>query len=190
MTSAALVTRFPVPPLRWVVAPRAEPALARELAAQLSVPLPLAELLVQRGFADRDSARKFLKPALDGLSDPYAMAGMRGAVDAVVRAIHAQQTILVHGDYDVDGQCATALLTRVLRAAGARVVPFIPHRMGDGYDFGPAGVKAAADAGASLIITCDCGITAVDAVRSARAAGREVIVTDHHLPGPALPDAT
>ena len=190
MTSAALVTRFPVPPLRWVVAPPADPALARELAAQLSLPLPLAELLVQRGFADSESARRFLKPALDGLTDPFAMAGMHAAVDAVVHAVRSHQTILVHGDYDVDGQCATALLTRVLRAAGAKVAPFIPHRMGDGYDFGPAGNKAAAEAGAALIITCDCGITAVDAVRTARAAGRQVIVTDHHIPGPELPDAT
>lgn len=190
MTAAALVSRFPVRPLRWVVVPPADPAVARALAATLTLPLPLAELLVQRGFADPDAARTFLKPALDGLSDPYAMAGMREAVDAVVHAIHAQQTILVHGDYDVDGQCATALLTRVLRAAGARVVPFVPHRMADGYDLGPAGVRAAAEADASLIITCDCGITALEAVRAARADGRAVIVTDHHIPGAELPDAT
>lgn len=190
MTAATLVSRFPVPPLRWVVAPPADPALARELATQLSLPLPLAELLVQRGFAHVDPARRFLRPALDGLSDPYALAGMHAAVDAVVHAIGTRATILVHGDYDVDGQCATALLTRVLRAANARVVPFVPHRMTDGYDFGPAGLRAAIDAGASLIITCDCGITAVETVRAARNAGLAVIVTDHHIPGPELPDAT
>ena len=190
MTSAALVSRFPVRPLRWVVAPAADPVRARELAAALAIPIPLAALLVQRGFSDPDAARIFLRPSLDTLSDPLALAGMAAAVDAVVRTVRQGGTILVHGDYDVDGQCATALLTRVLRAAGARVVPFVPHRMTDGYDFGPAGVKAAAEAGASLIITCDCGITAIDAVRAARAEGRDVIVTDHHIPGAELPDAT
>ena len=89
---------------------------------------------------------------------------------------------MVHGDYDVDGQCATALLTRALRAAGADVVPFVPHRLRDGYDFGPAGLAAAQAAGASLVITCDCGITAVETVHLARAAGIGVVVTDHHLP--------
>ncbi|MGB7211292.1 MAG: single-stranded-DNA-specific exonuclease RecJ [Gemmatimonadales bacterium] len=190
MTAATLVSRFPVPPLRWVVAPQADPALARELAAALSLPLPLAELLVQRGFADPSVARTYLRPSLDTLSDPLALAGMAAAVEAVVRTVQRGGTILVHGDYDVDGQCATALLTRVLRAANARVVPFVPHRMTDGYDFGPAGLRAAADAGAELIITCDCGITAVETVRAARDAGRDVIVTDHHIPGPELPDAT
>jgi single-stranded-DNA-specific exonuclease len=96
---------------------------------------------------------------------------------------------MVHGDYDVDGQCSSALLTRALRVAGADVVPFLPHRLRDGYDFGPAGLAAAQAAGASLIITCDCGITAVDTVRAAAAAGIGVIVTDHHLPGAGLPPA-
>lgn len=190
MTASALVTRFPVPPLRWAVAPAADPAQARALAGALGAPLPLAELLVQRGYGNAAIARSFLKPALDGLSDPLALAGMDAAVHAVVHAINAHQTILVHGDYDVDGQCATALLTRVLRAAKANVVPFIPHRLRDGYDFSPAGLEAARAAGASLIITCDCGITAVETVREARAAGLSVVVTDHHLPGPELPDAT
>ncbi|MGH7646280.1 MAG: single-stranded-DNA-specific exonuclease RecJ, partial [Gemmatimonadales bacterium] len=98
--------------------------------------------------------------------------------------------ILVHGDYDVDGQCAAALLTRVLRAAGGRAHAFVPHRLRDGYDFGAAGLAEAERRGARLIITCDCGITAIDAVRVARAAGRDVIVTDHHLPGDDLPPAT
>ncbi len=117
------------------------------------------------------------------------LAGMADAVAIVVDAVHAGETILVHGDYDVDGQCATAILTRTLALAGASVVPFVPHRLLDGYDFGDAGLAEAERVGASLIVTCDCGITAVDAVRRARRAGRRVIVTDHHLPGDTLPDA-
>ncbi|MFI5236200.1 MAG: single-stranded-DNA-specific exonuclease RecJ [Gemmatimonadales bacterium] len=188
--TAPAATRFPVPPLRWVVAPSADPAAAHALAAALTLPLPLAELLVQRGFTDPAATRRFLRPALEELSDPLALAGMAEAVAAVVRAVERKGTILVHGDYDVDGQCATALLTRVLRAAGATVVPFIPHRLKDGYDFSNAGVAAAREANAGLILTCDCGITAIEAVAEAMAEGREVVVTDHHLPGPALPAAT
>jgi single-stranded-DNA-specific exonuclease len=113
---------------------------------------------------------------------------MPRAVDLLAQAVARGQTILVHGDYDVDGQCAAALLTRTLRAAGARVVPFVPHRVRDGYDFGPAGLAAAKEHQAGVIVTCDCGTTALDAVARAKEAGHQVIVTDHHLPG-VLPPA-
>ncbi len=179
---------MPLP--RWVVAPAPDPTAVLAMSEALRIPTVLAALLVQRGQGTLDGARRFLRPALTDLSDPYALAGMRGAVDAIVAAARAGRVILVHGDYDVDGQCATALLTRTLRVAGARVHPFVPHRLRDGYDFGPAGLAAAQAAGASLIVTCDCGITAIDTVWAARAAGIEVVVTDHHLPGPALPAAT
>jgi single-stranded-DNA-specific exonuclease len=115
---------------------------------------------------------------------------MADAVAAVVRAVESGSTIVVHGDYDVDGQSATALLTRALRQAGGRVHPFVPHRLRDGYDFGPAGLAFAESIGAGLILTCDCGITAVDTVARAEAAGIRVVVTDHHLPGAVLPPAT
>jgi len=180
---------FPAPPLRWALAPAAAPAAAEALALALSIPAPLAALLVQRGHGDPASARRFLRPSLDDLADPFSLAGMPAAVEAVAGAIRSGRTILVHGDYDVDGQCATALLTRALRAAGGRVVPFLPHRLKDGYDFGPAGLAAARAAGAALILTCDCGITAVEAARAARAEGLGLVVTDHHLPGPGLPEA-
>jgi single-stranded-DNA-specific exonuclease len=175
--------------LRWVVAPRPEPAAVLALAERLSLPQALAALLVQRGQDDAESAREYLRPALGRLSDPETLAGLPEAVEAIAATVRAGGTILVHGDYDVDGQCATALLTRALRAAGAHVVPFVPHRLRDGYDFGPAGLAAAQAAGASLIITCDCGITAVDAVEGANALGIDVVITDHHIPGPVLPPA-
>jgi hypothetical protein len=126
---------------------------------------------------------------LDDLTDPLDWAGMRDAVTLVAAAVRRGDAILIHGDYDVDGQCAAALLTRLLRAGGADAHAFVPHRVRDGYDFGPAGLERARVLGARLIITCDCGITAVEPVRAARAAGIEVIVTDHHLPGDALPPA-
>jgi len=176
-------------PARWAVSAPADPAAMQRIAAELRIPEALASLLVQRGFADPDDAKAFLRPELEGLSDPLAWADMPVAVELVTGAIRRGETILVHGDYDVDGQCASAMLTRILRSAGATVHAFVPHRLRDGYDFGPAGLAAAARVGARLIITCDCGITAVDPVRAARDAGMAVIVTDHHLPGDALPPA-
>lgn len=177
------------PILRWSVREAPPDAAVNALAAALSLPRPLAALLIQRGYGEAESARRFLRPSLGDLTDPYDMAGMDAAVREIVSAVQDGRTILVHGDYDVDGQCAATMLTRVLREAGANVHGFVPHRLRDGYDFGPAGVAEAARVGASLIITCDCGINAVDTVRQARDAGIDVIVTDHHLPGPVLPDA-
>jgi len=138
-----VVSVFPAPTLRWVVSPRPDPAVVGLLAAQLGIPPALAALLVQRGQGAEAAARRFLRPAVSDLSDPMALAGMSEAVDAIVATVRAGGTILVHGDYDVDGQCATALLTRALRAAGAHVAGFVPHRLRDGYDFGPAGLVEA-----------------------------------------------
>jgi len=184
-----MVSAIQAPIFRWVVAPRPDQSAVSGLVERLHLPDALAALLVQRGQGNADEARKYLRPAIDDLSDPHALSGMAEAVDAIASTVRAGGTIMVHGDYDVDGQCATAVLTRVLRAAGADVVPFVPHRLRDGYDFGPAGLAAARAAGASLVVTCDCGITAVDTVRDARAAGIGVVVTDHHLPGDELPPA-
>ena len=177
-------------PARWAIAAPPDPSVTTALAVDLSIPEPLAALLVQRGFAVPELAKSFLRPHLDRLSDPSAWADMVRATALVVAAVRAGTPILVHGDYDVDGQCAAALLTRVLRAAGGQAHGFVPHRLRDGYDFGAAGLAEARRLRAGLIVTCDCGITAVDAVRAAREAGMEVIVTDHHLPGDALPPAS
>ena len=177
-----------IPP-RWIVTANADPLATRALASELRIPEALAAILVQRGLAEPAHAKAFLRPDLDRLSDPHRFADMPAALDLVVRAVRDRRTILVHGDYDVDGQCGAAMLTRILRSAGATVHAFVPHRVRDGYDFGPAGLAEAQRVGAGLIITCDCGITAVSAVAAARAAGIDVIVTDHHLPGDELPPA-
>src|SRR5438132_4675325 len=177
-------------PARWTVAAPPDPRLTTTLAADLHIPEPLAAILVQRGLAAPELARAFLRPELERLSDPLAWADMRRAVDLIAAAVRARTPFLVHGDYGVAGQCAAALLTRVLASVGADVRAFVPHRLRDGYDFGAAGLAEARRVGAGLIVTCDCGITAVDAVGAARAAGIDVIVTDHHLPGDVLPPAT
>lgn len=173
---------------QWQLRDRPDPSRSAELAAALRIPAPLAELLLQRGFDSIDEAKTYLRPTLQSLSDPSTFADLPRAVALVAEAVRAGHSIVVHGDYDVDGQCATALLTRTLQIAGADVHAFVPHRVRDGYDLGPAGVQFAADVGASLIITCDCGTTAHAAVADAKARGMRVIITDHHLPD-ALPPA-
>jgi single-stranded-DNA-specific exonuclease len=177
-------------PARWALTAPADPDATRALVLELRIPEALAAILVQRGLGAPEHAKAFLRPDLERLSDPLIWADMRVAVEILTRAVHDSRPILVHGDYDVDGQCGAALLTRVLREAGATVHAFVPHRLRDGYDFGPAGLAAAQRVGAGVIVTCDCGITAIETVAAARAAGMDVIVTDHHLPGDALPPAS
>jgi len=175
-------------PARWAVAAPADPRLTAVLASDLHIPeTPRRDSRASVGSPRPSAPRRFFRPDLERLSDPHGWAGMSRAVELIVAAVRGAVPILVHGDYDVDGQCAAALLTRVLASVGGRAHAFVPHRLRDGYDFGPAGLAEARRLGAGLIITCDCGITAVDAVRTARAAGIEVIVTDHHLPGDELP---
>ena len=166
-------------------------AAVNALAEALHLPQAICRLLVQRGFADIDGAKRYLRPGLDQLHDPLLFTGMDVAVARLVRAIRNGERILVHGDYDVDGICSTALLLRALRLWGANAVPFIPRRIEDGYDLTMAGVHAAVQEHAGIIVTCDCGTTATEPVRAAREAGVDVIITDHHLPSSddALPEA-
>lgn len=166
-------------------------AAVNALAEALHLPHAICRLLVQRGFADIDGAKRYLRPGLDQLHDPLLFTGMDVAVKRLLRAIRNSERILVHGDYDVDGICSTALLLRALRHWGANALPFIPRRIEDGYDLTMAGVNAAVQERASIIVTCDCGTTATGPVRAAREAGVDVIITDHHLPSSddALPDA-
>lgn len=173
---------------RWRVEPPPDEASAVRLAGALTVPLPLARLLLQRGHADAAAAQRFLRPSREDLADPALLPDIVPAVERLADAVRRRQTVLVHGDYDVDGQCATTIMTRVLRHLGGRAVPFVPHRVRDGYDLTEAGVRAAAEAGAAVILTLDCGTTAVGPIAQARAAGMDVIVVDHHLPGPERPD--
>ena len=103
------------PPTRWLAPPSTEAGEVARLATALSLPAVLCQLLVQRGYAEVEAAKRFLRPRLEQLGDPYQLFGMTAAVDRLVRAIRAGETILVHGDYDVDGMCSTTLMTRALR---------------------------------------------------------------------------
>jgi len=188
--STEVFSKLPAPPApEWVVAAPPDPVPVKMLASELNLPPALCRILVARGVVEPDAARSFLRPLLDHLHPPELLTDARRAADRILTALDRDETILVHGDYDVDGVCSTALLTLWLRELGGRVVPFIPHRMRDGYDLGPAGLEAAEAAQASLLVTCDSGISAHDAVARARASGIDVIITDHHTPGPTLPAA-
>ena len=160
---------------------------AGALARELGVPVAVAELLLRRGFDTPDRARAFLDPSLDQLHDPFEMRDMDLAVARVEAALASSERIVVYGDYDVDGITATALLVRYLRWRGADVEYYIPHRVEDGYGLSKDGVTGLAERGARLVITCDCGVTAVEEVALARDLGLDVIVTDHHECGVDLP---
>ncbi len=167
--------------VRWRAAPEVDRAAVTSLAAALGIAEPVARLLVHRGFGDPEAAKRFLRPRLDQLHDGPAMMSLDVAVERLVRAIRAGELIMIHGDYDVDGICSTTLLVRAIRGFGGNVVPFIPNRMTDGYDLGAAGVKHALEIGAGVVVTCDCGTSALAPVAELTAAGVDVIISDHHL---------
>ena len=175
---------------RWQLEDAPDPARSAALARELGAPPVLAALLLQRGVSSQEEARRFLKPSRNDLHDSSLLPDVGIAVERLALAVRRGETVLVHGDYDVDGQCAAAIATRTLRLGGGRATPFIPHRLRDGYDLSEAGVRAAREAGASVILALDCGTTAVEAVAASRAAGIDVLIVDHHLPGPRLPEAT
>jgi single-stranded-DNA-specific exonuclease len=158
----------------------------RALADGLGLSEPVAVTLVRRGYRTVAEARAFLEAADD--HDPFLFAAMSEVVDRIGVAVAAGRRITVHGDYDVDGVCSTAILVRTLRALGADCDWLIPDRLGDGYGLSAAGVGELASRGTTLLITTDCGIGSADEVEAAVAAGIEVIVTDHHQPGERLPD--
>jgi single-stranded-DNA-specific exonuclease len=161
---------------------------ALTLQRELGIGMVLAQVLVRRGLANPDDARSFLAAA--DHHDPSDLAGIDGALNLIRAQIERGGRITVHGDYDVDGICATAIMVRALRALGADTDWFIPSRLDDGYGLSAVTVHRLAQRGTGLIVTVDCAITAVEEVRAARAAGVEVIVCDHHAPRAdgSLPD--
>ena len=171
----------------WIIGPA--DAGAAEFARALGVHPLAAGVLRRRGITTVEAARAFLSPSLDELTDPSAIPGMAAAAGLVAGAVRTGRPIAIHGDYDVDGVTATAILVRTLRALGAAPGWRLPHRITDGYGLGLPAVEALAAGGAELLIAADCGITAVDAVARARALGLEVVVLDHHSPGAVPPDA-
>lgn len=163
-----------------------EYAEAAAIVRELSVPEPVAIALVRRGHRSVEAARRFL--AADERHDPSGFEGIEVAVASIRAAISAGDRITVFGDYDVDGVSATAILTRALRGESANCDWLIPGRVEDGYGLSEQAIDRLRERGTRLIVTVDCGIASPDEVRHARGLGMDVIVTDHHQPGPELPD--
>src|SRR3954464_13387880 len=160
---------------------------ASDLAKELGLSEITASVLVRRGYGDPAEARAYLAGE-QPLHDPRLLGAMQLAVERIRAAVAAGKRICVHGDYDVDGICATVLAVLVLRELGAEVGWHLPSRFDEGYGVSGATLERLAEEGCGLVLTVDCGITAVDEVRRARELGLEVIVTDHHRPGDELPD--
>lgn len=174
--------------IKWVVVDE-DRALATQLATDAGVPLVIARILINRGVLSAEEAIKFLDPKIEHLHDPYLLPDMERGVERIAAAIQNNEKICVHGDYDVDGVTSTALLVRALRALNANVTYRLPHRQREGYGIKSATVEALAADKTDLIVTCDCGICAHDAIAKANKAGIDVIVTDHHEPDVELPPA-
>ncbi len=166
---------------RWIVREH-NAHEAASLARVLDVSPILAALLINRGYADERSARTFLTPVYDQLHEPYLMLGMKEAVARQQHAINIQETILIYGDYDVDGTTGTAILLRALKLLGARAGFHIPHRFTEGYGIQQAALEKAFAEGYRLVVSVDCGIRAHAPLHWARDNGLDVIITDHHLP--------
>ncbi len=157
------------------------------------LPMPnekLRGIIARRGITTEDEYRRYVAPCIEDLHDPATIHGIGEACERIERAVRERETILIYGDYDVDGVTSIVLLQTVLRALGADAAHVVPHRLVDGYGLKTSVIdRVLTDKDVRLIITVDCGITSVDPVRQAIERGIDVIVTDHHLPPELLPDA-
>ena len=173
---------------QWQVA-TPDPATQVRLAAELSLSPLLCQVLINRGITDATSARTFLTPSLHDLHDPYQILGMDAAVRRITAAVQQGEPMAVYGDYDVDGVTAAALLMTFFEELGLRVASYIPEREGEGYGLNAEAMHQLARQGTRLLITVDCGSTAVSEVALARELGIDTIITDHHQPPETLPAA-
>ena len=176
--------------MRWE--PKLKPDLTKVIKIQeeLQVPEPIAALLIQRGIEDFDTAKAFFRPQLANLHDPFLMKDMDLAVDRIDQACRDQETLMVYGDYDVDGTTSVSLVYSFLRPYFQNIIPYIPDRYEEGYGISFKGIDVASEKGITLIIALDCGIKAVEKVAYAKTKGIDFIICDHHLPGDEIPEAS
>jgi len=175
---------------KWVIDHNFDEKEVDNLSRELGIPKLLSKVLLNRGINCFEHARSYFRPDLEQLYDPFLMKDMDVAVDRVIKALRKGEKILIYGDYDVDGVSGSSLLYLVLsNLVGPKITYYIPDRLNEGYGLSKTGIQIAADQGISLIITVDCGVTAVDEIREAKNLGIDVIVSDHHEPGESLPEA-
>lgn len=176
-------------PKRWRIHPHDGDHIAR-LQQSAGVSSVVAQLLICRGICDPGAAREFLDPKLSNLRDPNLLPDCSAAAERLHEAIKARRSITVYGDYDVDGITGTAILLKCLRLLGAEVNYYVPSRLDEGYGMNHEAVRSLAERGSQVLVTVDCGIASVAEARTARAAGIDLIVTDHHEPAERLPEAS
>lgn len=176
--------------MRWTIKPKPEEEIVNSLAKTLGVNKLIAVLLAQRGIKSYEEARKFFRPQLSDLHDPFLMTDMTLAVRRIEKAILEKENILIYGDYDVDGTTAVALVSSFLMQIYPNVATYIPDRYLEGYGVSYKGIEFAEDNNISLIIALDCGVKAIKQVDFAKSKGIDFIICDHHRPGKELPDAT
>lgn len=175
--------------MRWTLQPKPSHEKVKALAAQLNVSELIATLLLQRGIETFEQARRFFRPSLEDLHNPFLMKDMDKAVARIESAIANGENILVFGDYDVDGTTGVSLMSSYLKSYYPNVATYIPDRYDEGYGISFKGIDFADDNGISLIIALDCGIKSIDHVAYAKEKGIDFIICDHHRPGDILPEA-
>lgn len=175
--------------MRWTLKPKPKRQEIDKLFKELNVDGLVAQLFLQRGISNYDEAKRFFRPELSDLHDPFLMKDMDVAVQRIERAIAEQENILIFGDYDVDGTTAVALVSSYLLTYYPNVATYIPDRYEEGYGISYQGIDFAEDNEFSLIIALDCGIKAIDKVTYAKKKHIDFIICDHHRPGEQLPDA-
>jgi len=173
---------------RWRIA-QTNPHDVRRLAASLGIGAPAARVMAARGYRDAAEAHRFLNPSLDNLYDPFLLSGLREALERLRRAIAGRESILLYGDYDVDGATSVVMLRKAIELAGHQAAIYVPHRLREGYGLHREAIERAAAQHVRLLISLDTGVRAIEAVRRARELGVDVIVVDHHLPERELPAA-
>jgi single-stranded-DNA-specific exonuclease len=174
---------------RWVFAQPDNDIPVSALQQKLGVPAKIAELLAIRGIESFDDAKLFFRPTIDRLHDPFLMKDMDAGAERLALAIRNNEKVLVYGDYDVDGTTATSCIYIFLKEFGVEVDFYIPHRFKEGYGINPEGIRYAEDIGAHLIVSVDCGITAINEAIEAKEKGIDLIICDHHTVGDEIPDA-
>ncbi len=175
--------------MRWSLKPKPDPEIVAHLAKSLGVGKPVASLLVQRGIETFDQAKKFFRPSLEDLHDPFLMQDMEKAVLRIEKAILEGENIMVYGDYDVDGTTSVALVSSYVKTIYPNIATYIPDRYDEGYGVSYKGIDFAADNDISLIIALDCGIKAIEKVAYASKKGIDFVICDHHRPGSEIPAA-
>ena len=175
--------------MRWTLKTTPNITTVQQLSKDLSIDDTLSKLLIQRGISTFEEAKKFFRPSLEELHDPFLLKDMNLAVSRIEKAIASNENILIYGDYDVDGTTSVSLVASYLKTITTSISTYIPDRYDEGYGISYQGIDFAADNNFSLIIALDCGIKAIDKVAYATKKKVDFIICDHHKPGPKIPDA-